>query len=878
VAILCRLRSLWRNVVHGERVERELGEELNATLEHLVDEKIRAGRTPDLARREARLALDGIEPVKEHVRQARAGAGLDTLWQDGRYALRVLRRSPSFTLAAVATLALGIGGTTAVFSVVDATLIRPLPYRDPERLVAIQETNADGSRIPVNALHFREWKRNVQAFEAISLIRQVDMNLTGVGEPELVSAARVSAGFFHLLGVQPSLGRSFVDDEDQLGRDRVVVISDALWRRKFNGDPSLVGRRIMLEGQPYEVVGVMPPSFRFPRLTNLYAAGMAGAQPEIWKPFAASRQELTVAGYFSFASIGRLRADVTAEQARAALNIIQQRIGAQVPGYNLGAAVIPLQDQVMRRSRAGLRLLLAAVSVVLLIACVNITNLLFVRSAARGREVAVRVAVGATRTRLIRQMLIESLALSAIGGAAGIALAYGLVPVIARNAPPEVPQLHDMALDPRVLVFAIALSVLTGISVGLLPAWRFASRRSSSPASALRTQRSSGGFRASLVGIEVAGTAVCLVICALLLNSFDRLMAVDPGFAVERVMTIEVRLPAQRYADVTARGTFIRTVIDRLGSLPGVTAAAASNGTPLTGTGAINGVIIEGSTAPRGQRPDADTRQATPAYFAATGTPLKEGRFFSDADGRRPVAVVSSTAAAELWPGQSAIGKRFSLSEGPLFEVVGVVGDIRTDGLDQPARPTIYLPTTLGFAGTRVAFYVRTSGEERPWAAMIAQALRAADAELAIPIVRTMADVVDESVAQRRFQLLLVSLFAVLATFLASIGIYGVVAQAVAQRTNEFGIRLALGARASHIRALVFRQGAVPIVVGLAVGVLMSLASSRFIASLLFDVKPTDVLTLASVAGVIALVSLVAMHLPARRATRVDPMIALRVD
>jgi putative ABC transport system permease protein len=621
-------------------------------------------------------------------------------------------------------------------------------------------------------------------------------------------------------------------------------------------------------------------------VTQLYSMSLSipGADsPEIWKPFAATPQELRLFGSFNFACIARLAPGLSAGQALAMVNGVQSALASQVSGLaDLRAVFTPFHDQLVERSRRGLEITLAAVGVVLLIACVNISNLLLARSMARQREVAIRGAIGATRRRLVRQMLVESVTLSGIAGLLGIGLAYGLVPVIMTYAPPDLPRLDEVELDVRVLAFAVVLSMIAGLLTGLVPALR-SSGPTPGAASALRA-RASGPpaehARAALVGIEIAATTMCLIVGGLLLTSFVRLLDVDPGFATKRVLSLNVYLPESRYRDNTSRRTFVGAVIERIRSLPGVVAAGASNNTPLTGGGGYGAVNVEGSTLPRPQRPRAEQRFVTPDYLSAAGIPLKNGRVFSHADEGRMVAVVASAAAAALWPGERPIGKRFAIGQddAPLwFEVIGVVGDIRTTGLDQPSPLTIYVPEWIGvFPLVSLTIRTHTDGDATP--AAIRDVLRQLDPELVIPPVRTMEEVVVASVAERRFQLGLVLLFAGLATLLAALGIYGVISHAVVERTKEFGIRVALGARTAQIRRVVLRQGMQPVGVGLAVGILGALAAGRFLSSMLFGVSITDPFTIAVVLVLLAGVATLAILVPAERAARLDPLVALRFE
>lgn len=812
----------------------------------------------------------------------------DGLHADLRYAARLLRRSPGFSAVAVATLAIGIGANTAIFSVVDHVLLRPLAYRDPARLYAVHEVVPKFSHIapliPVNAMHFREWKRTARSFERMALIGGVTFNLTGAGEPERIPAARVSPALFPMLGVQTTLGRTFVEAEDQPGRDDVVVLDHDLWQQRFGGDRNVIGRKIVLDGRPYQVIGVLSADFRFPQLAQLYAMTVAEERPRLWKPFAVKADELEPMGDFNYACIVSLSPGVPLASAVGELDAAQARISSQFPErIELKASLVPLQEQITGRSRTGLQLLLAAVGVVLLIGCVNIANLLLARATGRRREMAIRSAVGASAGRLVQQMLVESLTLSAIGGVLGVAVAYGAVRVLATAAPVDLPRLDEIHVDSRVLAFTLAISVLAGLLFGLLPAWRFGT---ADPADAMKaTARGtiggphSGRMRTLLVGVEVGLSAVCLAVGGLLLHSYVRLMSVDAGFDAQRVATVDLKLPPSRYTDLPKRAAVMRTLLARVGALPGVSSVGVSNQLPLSGEGKNNLVAPEGSAWPMMERPIADIRSANHDYFRTMGIPLLSGRIFDEADQENRIAVVSVLAAERLWPGQSPIGKRVRIGtdESPLTQVVGMVGDVRGASLSRVPTMTIYVPYWQHFRMDG-SLAMRTAMPAASLAPAIRAAIHAVDPEVPVPAVQTMEDIVASSVAQRRFQTNLVLLFGVVAALLASLGIYGVIAYSVAQRTNELGIRMALGARPERIRGMVMRQGLAPVAVGLACGLAASAVVGRFVGSLLYGVSSVDPLTMAAVVAVIATVAAVAAYVPARRATRVDPVTALRYE
>ena len=812
----------------------------------------------------------------------------ETLLADLRCAGRMLRKNPGFSAIAIATLALGIGANTAIFSLVDGVILRPLDYRDAARLFDVHEVvpkfSAMAPLIPVNAMHFQEWRKSVRSFEQTALINGMTFNLTGAGEPERLPAARVSPALFPMLGIQAQLGRTFLEEEDRPGHDHVVVLNQELWRRRFAADPHVIGRKIMLDGHPYEVVGVLPAGFHFPKLNQLFAMTIAGERPQLWKPFAVRDDELEPLGDFNYVCIARLRRGVSAAQALSELNVVQARIASQLEEkIELRAALVPLQDQITGRSRTGLELLLAAVGAVLLIGCVNIANLLLARATGRRRELAIRTAVGASRWRLVRQMLIESLVLAGMGGALGVALAYEAVRIIVARAPIELPRIDEVTLDGRVLLFTLAISVLTAILFGLFPAWRATQgdpQEAMKPVSRSMTAgRSSSRLRSLLLGLEAGLSAMCLIAGGLLLHSFVNLFRVDRGFQTERIVTVELNLPESRYPDLGKRTAFLRSTLEQVAILPGVISAGVTNLLPLSGEGGNNLIAMEGSKLPLMERPLADIRQVNPDYFRTMGIPLREGRTFTEGDRERNIALVSELTAARLWPSQNAVGRRFRIGaeDSPLIEVAGVAGDVRGVSLSRSPSLTVYIPYwQRSYGGESLA--VRTAMDPLAAAPAIRAAVRSIDPELSVPEFRTMEDIVSESVAQRRFQLSLVLLFGAVAMLLASLGIYGVVSYSVAQRTNEMGIRMALGAEPGNIRRMVLGQSLLPVLLGLLAGVVASVALGRVMGSLLFGVRAWDPVTISGVAAMLLAVAAAATYVPMHRATHVDPASALRYE
>ena len=813
---------------------------------------------------------------------------MTAFWNNIRFGFRTLSRDPGFTIVALLILALGIGANTAIFSIIDGVLLKPLPFREPERLFAVQESvpkfGQFAPTVPVSAHHFQHWRKEWRAADQIAIIGDITLNLTSGGEPERLNGSKVSASLFPLLGVSTQLGRPFLEEEDHPGRDRVVILSDGLWRRRFHADPSILGSKIILDGVPCEVIGVMPPRLRIPKVSQLQSLDLRDVEAEIWKPMAIREQDLSPMGDFNYGGIVRLKEGVSAKQALDELNAVEAAIaGAFDEKIELRGVLSPLQAQIAGRSRQGLLLLFAAGAAVLLIVCVNIANLLLARATGRGREFAIRRAIGAGAGQLMRQMLAESVLLSTAGGALGLALAYWSLHLILASAPLDLPQINEITIDARVLAIAFAVSILCGILFGLLPAWRVSR---GDPQDGLKAGsrtisegRQGGRARSLLVSLEVALSTVCLIAAGLLLSSFARLMRVDKGFEVERIVTVSLSLPAARYPDRPQRAEFLRRAIDAVKSLPGVAAAGVSNLLPLTGEGNNNILTLEGRPTPLIERPIADFRCINPDFFRTMGIRLLRGRGFEEADRQRDVTVISAITAERLWPGEDGVGKRFRLGgdNARMLQVIGIAGDVRGSGLQKPPVLTVYIPYWQRDRPD-MALVIRTSMDPRTIASAVRVEIRKLDRELPVPEFRTMQQIVSHSVAQRRFQLTLVLLFAGAALLLAGIGIYGVISYSVTQRRNEMGIRMALGAAAYDIRHMVLWQGLRPVFVGLAAGLLAAFVVGRIISSLLFGVAPADPVTFTSISAVLLAVSAAACYIPALRATRVDPMLALRYD
>jgi putative ABC transport system permease protein len=805
-------------------------------------------------------------------------------FHDIRYTLRGLWKAPGFTAVTVLTFALGIGANTAVFSVVDAVLLRPLTYSDSERLVVLHETVAQIGRVPVGVGEFIDWRDESKSFEHIALMAVAPVILTGTGQPERLEAARVSASFFPMLGVEPVLGRTFSADEEVLGRHRMIVLSDRLWRRRFAADRSIVGRAVTLNDEPFVVAGVLSPQFRFPRLEQIFAMGIPGGQPELWLPFAVTDVERTEN---SFAALAKLKPGVTPDQARAELDIIQRRYAQRIANPpQLGADVVRLREQVTGPSRNTLSLLWAAIASVLLIACGNIANLLLVRASARGPELAIRSALGASRGNLLRHSIIDSLTLAALGGLAGVVVAWWSLDLLVKFAPEAVPRLDEVAINGRALIFAFVLTAATGLLVGLLPARRAALsnlieglRASARTGSATRRDHAVRGL---MVSMQTALTVACLAASGLVVHSLLNVLNVEPGFESRQLLTVDVGLSPGRYPTREARATFVREALQALDNVPGITGAAVVNRLPLNGAGVTSMMVVagtEGASVPMLERPVADIRSVNANYFGTLGIPLLAGRLFREAEETRPVAVIAETTAQRAWPGESAIGKRFRLAaqRNRVIEVIGVVGDVRHRSLEESPSLTVYLPYSQGFLNT-TSFALKTTTNPTTTGAAIRSAIASVDPDVPLQSVRTMETVVAESVSARSLQAGLLMTFGAIAMTLAAIGIFGVMSYAVAQRSKELGIRLALGATRTSVQRMIVGNVLRLIGVGLALGVPLAMIVGYAMRNVLFGVSPQNPIVLAISAGLIALVAVAAAAIPARRAGRVDPIIALRYE
>ena len=820
------------------------------------------------------------------------------LWQDIRYAARRLQRAPIFSLAVIATLAVTIGATTAAFTVVNAVLLRALPYRDPGRLVLVQESFPKVA-IGFSAPDYLAFEARAGFFDSIAAYRNREYELSGVEPPERVNVTRASAALFDTLGVRPALGRAFTREEDERA-ERVAVLSDALWERTFARDPAAIGRPILLDRQPFTIVGVMPRGFTFPQR----GPALNNVPADVYLPIAFTVRERRAFGaMYNNSVIARLKPGVTAAQANADTSALvgsnaREIYPAELNGLAeiIGGSAVPLTDDIIGRSRTLLWVVFGAVGFVLLIACADIASLMLARAMGREREIAVRSALGAGRGRLIRQFLAESGLLALIGSVLGLVLAVWLSRALVALAPPTLPRLHEIGLDARILFFTAALTVVTALLCGILPALEVSRPRGDALKDGARVssgQRERRIFSA-LVTAQLAIAVVLLVGGGLLLRSFSKLMAVDPGFRAERVLTLATSLPAQAYRDAASVRGFYTRLVDDVAQVPGVSAVGATTDLPL-GIRERRAFTIEQESPSTRDLPHAVAHEwVMGRYFEAIGIPLKRGRYFSPADAAQsePVAIINETLARRFWGEADPIGQRLAwgnaASHAPWMRIVGVVGDVKQGALNTETVPQTYTPwaqvadgmVAENVTGIMRSLRVAMRGEVEPGtlAQTVRARVRAIDPALPVTAVQTMNEIVSRSAAVPRFNALLVSLFAALALVLAAIGVGGMLATSISRRLPELGVRMALGAQRRTLVGMVIRQGMVLAAAGLAIGLPSAWLLSRVLSSLLFEISPRDPITFATVAAVLSLVALVACAIPAWRVTRVDPLTVLRME
>jgi putative ABC transport system permease protein len=880
------LRSISNRVhrlLHRDAVERELDQEMRFHLDREIAERIAAGVPPEEARRGALLEFGGVEQFKEECRDERCVGLVETVLQDLRFALRILRKNPGFAFFTVAVLAAGIAASTAIFSIADSVLMRPLPYADENHLAMVWE---DGSSygFPRNTPapgNFSDWKSRNDVFEDMAAISNGGaFNLTGAGDPEEFQGKNVTANLFSVLGVQPALGRTFRAEDDIPGAASVVILSHGLWLRSFGGDARIIGKEIWLSSKKFTVVGVMPREFQFP-----------DRMAQLWIPEQFTQEDLANHGSHYLRVVARLKPGVSLPAANANLATIARRLTQEHPDSNakVGAFAVPLREELAGNIRPAILVLLGAVCFVLLIACANVANLLLARAAGRRREMAMRLALGASRGRIIGQMLTESVLLALLAGAAGLLLSLWGTQFLSRLIPAGIAPSGGTGVDHRVLMFSLATSLATGVLFGIIPALRISRLELVTSLKHGGGQSGVGsgghGLRGALVISEVALAIVLLTGAALMIRSFENLVHLDPGFRADHVLVMRTNLPRPKYDDFARRTSFYDQVLAHVGGLPSVAAAGYTSWLPLIQEGGARGITIENhATLQAGEHLIPNARIISKDYIVALGVKLVEGRLFDQRDGAGSpaVALINQTMARQFWPAEDPVGRRFKRDElgeaGRWIIVAGIVGDVHQAGLDMPARPEMYLPYQQQEFFPPKWLAVRTSGDPTLLAEAIRQEIWAVDKEQPVTEVMPLEDLVDENLAPRKIQALLLGGFAGLALLLATIGIYAVLSFTVTQRTQEIGIRVALGARSRDVLLMVFSQGLTLFVMGAAFGLAAALVLSRALVHLLYGVSATDPVSFAIVILLLAGVSFLACYIPARRAMRVDPMVSLRYE
>ena len=805
-----------------------------------------------------------------------------TLLQDARYSLRALLKQPSFTIVAVATLALGIGANTAIFGIVNGVLLRPLPYRDADRVVMIWSHWVNWKKTWVSEPELADYRKMATTLEHVSGLDSDAFNLTGGGEPMRVRTAQVQADTFAALGVQPIFGRVFTPEEDRPGAPRVVLLNEALWRSRFGSDLSVIGRTVLLDNTPYEVIGILPAALRLPIDYGTRST------TELWMPLRLGPPNPNDRGNHGINAIARLKPGVTLAQAQAEVDAITRSLQQTYAGYydaEFGVTLVPAPVEVFGDVRQALIVLLLAVGAVLLIACANVANLMLARSEARQKEIAIRAVLGAGRGRIVRQLLTESMVLSTFGAGLGVLLAYGLMRALVALDPLKVPRVQDLGVDARVLAFTAIVAVITGIVFGIAPAVH-ASRADLQPAlkEGGRDSRSSTGvLRRVLVVGEIAASLALVAVAILLTRSFAQLLAVDAGFNVTHVLTFRTSLPSTTYREVPARAKAYVEVGRRLRESPGVEAAGAVTGLPLNSTRGDWGIQIEGDSTDEAtqRRAAADWQVITPGYFEALGTRVLEGRTVTDADraDTLPVIVINESMARKVWPGRRALGRRIKMGgpTTPWITVIGIVADVRHRGLHETPRTEMYRPhAQYPYSAPAMTWVLRTRTDPLAAVGQARAAVRAVDPALGISDIATMQQVLNDSTSDRRLDMLLFAMLGGLALALATVGVYGVVAYSVTQRTHEIGVRMAIGAQATDVVRMVLGEGAHLAMAGIVAGTALALIATRLVRGLLFNVSPTDPITFGVVVIALTAIAMLASYVPARRATRVDPMLALR--
>ncbi|HEX8144503.1 MAG TPA: ABC transporter permease [Pyrinomonadaceae bacterium] len=804
---------------------------------------------------------------------------MGTLWQDVRYGFRMLTKKPGFTIAAVLALAIGIGANTAIFSVVNAVLLRPLPYKEADRLTLVWLKGpeaAGGDRVPLSVADFLDWRAQNQVFEKVAAFGTNLFNYTGGEMPEQVRGASVTADFFDILGTPAALGRTFLPEEDRPDASPVVVVSHSFWQKRLASDPHVAGRAITLNDKVYTIIGVMPAGFDFPQ-----------QESQLWTAF--QLQPPKRRGPYFLQGVARLKQGVTLEQARAAMNLVGDPTQGPKPVAGDRFNVLPLSEFIVGDVRPALFVLLGAVALVLLIATANVANLLLARASAREKEISIRAALGASRARIIRQLLTESLLLAGLGGLLGLLLAYWGIDLLLALSPANIPRLHAVRIDAQVLLWTTLISLVSGIIFGLAPALQSARwNLNEALKEGGRSMTESFGkrrLRSAFVIAEIALTLMLLSSAGLLIKSFLRLQRVDPGVNAERVLTMQIPLPRSRYEKDSARAAFYQQLLERVKAVPGVQAAAVSSSLPPDLISVSDNFSLEDQAAtPADQLPAGDLLMVSPDYFRALGIPLVRGRYFNETDtaDAPPVVIVNETLARQFFPGQDPVGKRFrqggAEQDQPFMQIVGVVGDVKYEGLEAKVQPAFYEPFLQSPWSDMYLAVQSSTTDPLTLVPAIRQEVAALDKDVPVAAINTMDQLLFKSVAQPRFRTLLVAIFSAMALLLAAIGIYGVISYSVAKRTHEIGIRMALGAQRRDVLKMIVGQGMVLTLIGVLIGVAAALLVTRFMSGLLYGVTATDPLTFIAVSLMLALVALLATVIPAHRATKVDPMEALRYE
>ena len=886
--LLFRLRALFRRGA----MEAEMDEELRSHFENHVAKNVASGMTPEEAVRRARLEFGGHEQLKEECRDARGVSFVETTLQDVRYALRMLRKSPGFAAVAILTLALGIGANTAIFSVLDSVLLRPLPYQNPAGLVMLWENNSQhpNPHNTVSPPDFLDWQNRNSVFAEMAALFDQHANLTGNGLPQEVVLQDVSANFFSVLGVSPMLGPGFTADNGKAGHDNVVVISYGFWKERFAGDTAIIGKTIVLDGHEETIVGVAPENFTW----FIKDGSFTGAKPQMWSPFVFPASFSNRKGVGRFLTVvARLKPGATVPQAQTQMTAIAGQIAEEQPDFNAywGANVVPVRDQISGDLRPALLILAGAVAFVLLIACANVSSLLLARAAAREREIAVRTAIGASPWRIARQLLTESILLALIGGAIGIVLSIWGTNLLLGASPKNLFGMRSIPIDWRVLAFAAGATLVAGLLFGFLPSYISAHSGISETLKEGGRGSSAGKRRALARGaFVIAQMSLALVLLAgsgLLIRSFARLVAVDPGFDASHLLSFKVSLPTSKYKDDRALLSFFQQLLGRISRLPGVRSVSTCSVAPFSGLGSATGVhVLSQPERSLMDLPVAAVRVVGPNYFSTMQIPLHAGRNFSEQEmtEERHVVIINQAFADQYLKGVEPLGQKAVIymksleeSKNSPSEVIGVVGDVRQMGLDTPAEPTAYWPHPE-LVLSEMTVVVRTESDPLALVSAVRNELQQMDPEQPMAAISTMDELVAGSLSRSRFTMLVLGVFATLALVLACVGIYGVIAYSVTQRTQEFGIRMALGANRRDVLRLVLGQGTRLTLLGIGLGIVAAFLVTRLMATLLYGISATDPLTFTAVALLLALVAIAACYIPAQRATRVDPLVALRYE